>query len=610
MKGMAGRTLVALLGVLGVVGLAPVAVASAATVTPAVSLSQPATQAGSTQPLGTDVTLAYSNSGDSLKDMTLTLPPGLLANASIDGGQCLKTTTLSSACQVASGTVKATATVVVLPLTVAVPISLYLVPPPKPGDLAGLQIVANDPPLITGPLGGPADVVVNPPDTHLTIAFNSIPNTAQVLLGLTVPISVQEIQTTLSGMRLPTACSGLPPFRASVTTYAGASATATRALTVTGCSNLALTPAFGVTAVKDAADNGVEVTTDLSQPQPASAPFQATAGTVDLTLPPTVLGPNVSGALNVICAQPAPYSGCTPIGAATSTSPLYPTALTGNAYLVGSIASPSIAIVFPPPFSLSLAGSVNLAAGSTTFTGVPDVPLTDLKVVLFGGHNAVFSASCNPSSGTASATLTSQAGDHTATSQTPFTVAGCPAAGGGTGPGGGSPGGSPTGSPGGSQGAPGTQGGSVNPGGGQSGGLQPGRPSVTSVSISRLRSGLALLRFRVVKGDNASTLGLVVIELPRGLSFRRGRAHGRALTRVHLGGARVRYVRLVHGRLLVVLRRPVNAFAVQVRGIRETSTLERKAKHHRLRSLRLAVGITDASGLGTLLRVTVHMLHL
>jgi hypothetical protein len=132
---------------------------------------------------------------------------------------------------------------------------------------------------------------------------------------------------------------------------------------------------------------------------------------------------------------------------------------------------------------------------------------------------------------------------------------------------------------------------------------------VTSVSINRLASGLAVLRFRVLKGDKAPQLGSVVIELPRGLSFRRGRFHDRRLTVVHVG-VRVGSVRLVHGRLLVVLSRPANAFAVVVRGIRETSTLEREAKRHRLRSLTLAVGITDASELGTLLRVAVHTLHL
>ena len=42
--------------------------------------------------------------------MTLNLPPGVLANASIDNGQCLKTAdTTDTACQIGSGTVTADA---------------------------------------------------------------------------------------------------------------------------------------------------------------------------------------------------------------------------------------------------------------------------------------------------------------------------------------------------------------------------------------------------------------------------------------------------------------------------------------------------------------------
>ena len=41
------------------------------------------------------------------KDLTLQLPPGLLANAAVDGGACLKSATPIAACQVGSGTVTA-----------------------------------------------------------------------------------------------------------------------------------------------------------------------------------------------------------------------------------------------------------------------------------------------------------------------------------------------------------------------------------------------------------------------------------------------------------------------------------------------------------------------
>ena len=82
--------------------LAPAAVAS---ITATLSLNQSAgTTAGSTANLGLD--LKFTDTGtDSPHDLTLNLPPGLLANASINGGACLRTANVSgSACEVGTGT--------------------------------------------------------------------------------------------------------------------------------------------------------------------------------------------------------------------------------------------------------------------------------------------------------------------------------------------------------------------------------------------------------------------------------------------------------------------------------------------------------------------------
>jgi hypothetical protein len=90
--------------------MAAMAPSAWASITPAVTLDQSAgTAAGSTTNLGLD--LKFSPTGtDSPDHMTLTLPPGLLANASIDGGACLTMTDLNdTACQVGTGTVTAIA---------------------------------------------------------------------------------------------------------------------------------------------------------------------------------------------------------------------------------------------------------------------------------------------------------------------------------------------------------------------------------------------------------------------------------------------------------------------------------------------------------------------
>jgi hypothetical protein len=69
---------------------AVLAPAASAAISPTVALNQSVgTRAGSTVNLGMDVKFAPNPTSDSPKDMTLSLPPGLLANASIDGGACL-----------------------------------------------------------------------------------------------------------------------------------------------------------------------------------------------------------------------------------------------------------------------------------------------------------------------------------------------------------------------------------------------------------------------------------------------------------------------------------------------------------------------------------------
>src|SRR6185312_1701869 len=145
----------------GVLSLAP---AAGAAITPSLSLNQSAGKAaGSSANLGMD--LKFTNTGtDSPHNLTINLPPGLLANASINGGACLKTANTSgTACEVGSGTVTANPDVLILglPASIPVPVTFYLVPPPQAGDLAGLTVIGN----VLGvneQLGSPGDVRVRP----------------------------------------------------------------------------------------------------------------------------------------------------------------------------------------------------------------------------------------------------------------------------------------------------------------------------------------------------------------------------------------------------------------------------------------------------------------
>src|SRR5579863_7092311 len=96
------RSLIAsIVAIAATVVFAPLASAS---ITPTLSLDQSAGEAaGGTANLGMDLKFSFTGS-DSPDQMTINLPPGLLANASIDGGKCLQTADLSdTACQVGTG---------------------------------------------------------------------------------------------------------------------------------------------------------------------------------------------------------------------------------------------------------------------------------------------------------------------------------------------------------------------------------------------------------------------------------------------------------------------------------------------------------------------------
>ena len=242
-----------------------------------------------------------------------------------------------------------------------------------------------------------------------------------------------------------------------------------------------------------------------------------------LQFPAAVLSPNAAAVINggILCTDPT-FASCKPVGSASSTSPLYPTPLTGKTYLTGSLAAPAITIRFPAPFALTLNGSVNLATNTTTFSGLPDIPLTDLSVTLAGGADALFATTCTPPNGTATSTMTTTNGDHTATVPAAFTISNCVASASGGGSGGGSTGGGGTGSGGSSK----TTGGAPTLSGGSITGLKRARPNIT---------------FTAHAGRDAPQLRSLLIGLPAGLDFVLARVHHRLrILDVRVAGARVR----------------------------------------------------------------------
>jgi uncharacterized membrane protein YgcG len=570
-------------------GLAVLAPAAGASITPSISLDQSAgTAAGSIANLGLDLT--FSDTGtDSPRTLTINLPPGLLANASVDGGACLTTRNVSgSACRVGSGTVTATADPVGLlnvPVPVSVPVSFYLVPPPAAGDLAGLAVEG-----LGEQIGSTGDIRIRP---------TGDPDGVGVTLGLVLPdelpltlpivgqvpaaqISLTEINSTFDGLRYPATCpSTRANLSAAVNSYSDPMVhTVSAPLSVTRCSSLAYAPTFKVMATRDAADRQVKLATTITQ-----TATQAPNRSVSLTFPAETLMPNLTS-IRALCLDLASGT-CDTVGSATATSPLYPAALSGKAYLTGSTAGLSLTLIFPSPFALTLTGAVNLVQNSATFTGLPDIPLTSLGVSLDAGADGLFLSTCQTPSGTATADLTDQNGDKTARVPAKFTVSGCPSTGGGSG-----------------GGAGGGQGGGTSGQGGAD-----GTSRLSAPSVSGLRGGHPSLRFTVSAARHAPRLVGLTVELPAGLSFVGHRA-GKRLTvaGVSLMGAAIRSLSLSRGRLVIGLRRAVTRVGVRIgaSALEESAALAATIRARRLTSLRLAVITTNVTGHHATLRVLIR----
>ncbi|MGH2860759.1 MAG: hypothetical protein ACRDLT_04535 [Solirubrobacteraceae bacterium] len=534
-----------------------------AAITPSLGLDQSAgTQAGASQNLSMDV--KFNNAAtypvsDTPEHLTINLPPGLLANADINGGACLTTADLSDTnCQVGTGTVTAYAGaggVGLVPLPTNV--TFDLVPPPAPGDLAGLAVNYNG-----NQIGSTADIKVRPsgdPDGVGVTIDLVLPNELDAsALGLPLsdvgaPIEITEIDSTFDGLRYPTTCPSTPAnVSVSVDSYSDPTVhNLTAPLSVTGCATLPYAPKLSVSAVKDSTDRAVEITTAVTQ-----AADESPTKSLAISFPDAALGVNLA-AIKLLCIDIS--KGCTPVGTATAVSPLYPKPLTASAYLTGTALGPTLTLVFPPPFPLTLVGSVKLTTKTAAFNGLPDIPLTSLSMVFNGGAEGMFLTNCNPGSGVADGTSTDQNGDHTVTSELNYGIADCSAP-------------PPAKSP------------------------LPEKtvdipPTVTTPALVGVRSGHPSVRFRVSVRRNAARITRISVKLTPGISFIRHRVgkHSK-VTGVSVTGARIRSLSISHGRLIIRLRRPARSFRVKLTTVlHEDRALIAAAAHKRKIRLHLSV---------------------
>jgi hypothetical protein len=411
------------------------AAAASATITvSSFTLTPSTTQAGGTTTTpGPDlnVNAAFSTAnGDSPQNILLSLAPGLMANPSVVpycSSTAFKADNCPAASQIGQGTITGTAPQ--FGTTLNLPATAYLVQPAG-SEIADLGVIATffDYPVATQT--GPVNIRTTP-NTGIDIPLNGLPNTIEG-----VSVLINGLNLTINGAvggktftRNPTSCSAATSTLTSQS-YAAptTNVTATSNFTPTGCSSLPYTPTVGGTVTEDSnGDGGIAIAANIG-----SAYNQADSQSIQLTFPFSA-SPRLGTFLADQCTPATtgnPWAACTSVGTATITTPLLTSPLTANVYLQQHTnALPTLQIVIPPPFNITLTGTPILTgtAVQALVANVPDIPITSLALNLPGGANSLFLAGVHMCTSPQSfgGTFTSWSGV-TATPSSAATVNGCP----------------------------------------------------------------------------------------------------------------------------------------------------------------------------------------
>jgi hypothetical protein len=520
------------------------------------AVSPSTTQAGSDATVAASISFSYGNTTDSVKNLSVTLPPGLFASLGAVPQTCTSAqlTMVPTGCPPGSQVGSGSLTTSLLPNT-PLSVSLYLMAPPSATDAAGIGTVVTYKGVPLSTVTGVVDEAVVNGNPVLEL---NIPNLPHSLAS--VNFQVTQLSFTINGpapsllgpsfpssnpfTRLPTSCATATSSIA-VQTYASSSTngTASSSFTPTGCSSLAFTPSMTATATRDSTDNGVTLVTTVT-----TNPAQAADKSLKLTVPSGTIAPDVFNAGHLFGQV---------VGTATAATPLVPAPLVGTVTLTGTISAPALTITFPPPFTLSFSGAVDPINNVVTFASVPDVPLNSLTLDLKGGPTALFYSTCAQPSGTIQAAFGGQNGAVENTN-VPVTVTGCP---------------------------------------------QPALATLSRASATGLASGSAKVGFALAAGTGSPNLGSFTVSLPKGLSFN-SKTYKKGLS---VSGAKVKKATVSHGKLLVTLRSPVSSFTVKLsaRALNVSKSLKKMIKAHKVKSLTAKVVATNTAGTTTSLTLAL-----
>ena len=522
-----------------------------------------------------DVTIAASfppydagNPPQRPRNVTFHLPPGL-AGDPFATPRCKEAAYRADTCPAATriGSVAAKATGVTLQIPPLPP--LVQLPQDVTGDLYNLEPAGAEPArlgAVLRPIGGLAGKLFVPTIINARATDGGLDS---VVTDLPTQLNGIELYTermafTLEGrpaggtgpfMRNPTSCG--PATTTAVATPYGEPATAvsrTSSFTPTDCGALPFEPhiegAVGANG-KTARQAKPPVQTVITQ-----GAEQAGQASVTVSLP-GILGPDLTQ-LGRACPVEQSLSRSCPdtarVGTVTAATPLLAKPLTGSVYLATRAGAPlpGLTIQLADPIPLRLDGAVEFTPQGlrTTFTGLPDVPLSRFQLDLFGGAEGAFqlgSDLCAAAPPQITAAFTAQSGKQTAETKT-LAVAGCTA------------------------------------------------PPAVTAAITRVRTGRPTVRVTVGAANDAPDLRLVRVLLPNALKAKPKRAKKGARAKLGTRPLTRKAISLTKdGELRLTLPEGARTVTATLRkGAVRVGRKLRKSKPPR--KLKLRVAVRDADG--------------
>lgn len=376
------------------------------------------TQAGAYTPFV--LSFARSDTDEDLAGLTVTLPAGLLANvgsvplcsdADASAGTC------PSSSQV--GTVDAGAGPG--PDPAFLPGGVYLTGPYTSAatGASGPYGLVVEVPAVVGPFNLGTVVVrqvieIDPTDAHVTVISDPFPTVLNVTdpAGNTTqfPIRLKQLHVSLNRpnfMINPTSCNPMQ-ITGTLSSVTGAAVTIASPFQVGGCASLPFAPYLKMSLSgegRTTSGHHPTLTSILTTPGVGDVNLRSVSVTLPLSL---ALDPNNSQHVCAYAVAAAVHGGAvgcpsnTIIGTATAVTPVLPQPETGYVYLVQGIRYNSLGqqVRTLPTLLIPLRGLVALDLRAqtsvnsqdalvTTFSSVPDVPVTSFTLTINGGRSGL-----------------------------------------------------------------------------------------------------------------------------------------------------------------------------------------------------------------------------